>query len=86
MANEELNPKYVVSTWEGLIQLQTDVNKLIQKWYVPYGPMMVDWYTFMQVLIDPLVLERQQVTIRKWVVTATSTVTIPGTVNVSWCW
>ena len=92
MANEEqqwLNPKYVILQKSDKWLLQTEVNKYIEKWYVIYWQLIIDWLICTQVVIDPLVLERQQLTVRevsdikKWAIS--STVTIPGTVNVSWC-
>lgn len=101
MANEEqkaLDPQYLITEKSDLAGFQVLVNRYIAKWYVPYWPMHYvesrdeNWagrFRYQQALIDPLVLEKQQLTVRsitKWAVTATSTVTIPGTVNVSWCW
>jgi hypothetical protein len=96
MANEEpkaLNPSYIVTEKSDLEWFQVLVNRYIEKGYVPYWPLnyiMIDWRTwvfkYQQILVDPLVLERQQTTIRnitKWNIS--SIVTIPGTVNVSWC-
>lgn len=96
MTNEEpkwLNPSYIITEKSDLNWFQVLVNRYIEKWYVPYWPLnyiVVAWdnwaFRYQQVMIDPLVLERQQTTIRgitKWAIS--STVTIPGTVNVSWC-
>ena len=92
MANEE--PKalwipYLILTNTESWYLQTAINKQIDKWYIPYWTLMFGNWVFAQCMIDPLVLERQQLTVRevsnikKWAIS--STVTIPGTVNVSWC-
>jgi len=81
MAWTELNPKYVISSWEWLLQLQTDVNKLIEKWYVPFGHMILKDTTFLQVMIDPKLLE----VVVKNEEGKNFRTTIPTTVNVSWC-
>ena len=90
---QELNPKYVILQKNDRGLLQTEVNKYIEKWYIPNWQLMMEWTVCTQVVIDPLVLERQQLTVRNisnnkdWTVhiVGTETVSIPGTVNVSWC-
>lgn len=94
MANEEpkaLAVKYVLVSDTDRWTLQRKVNEYIEKWYIPLWGISVapdSVAVYSQALIDPLVLERQQLTVRnitKWAITTTSTVTIPDTVNVSWC-
>lgn len=91
MANEEpkeLGIPYVILTKNDSSVLQTEVNRRISKWYIPYWQLFYNNWVFIQCLADPLILERQQLTVRaitKWALATTSTVTIPGTVNVSWC-
>jgi len=77
---------YVILTKNDSSVLQAEVNRRIEKWYIPYWRLFYNNWEFIQCLVDPLILERQQTTIRgitKWAIV--STVTIPGTVNVSWC-
>lgn len=92
MANEEtkLNPQYIITTKTDVEWLQVLVNRYIEKGYTPYWPMNVvnNWtvITYQQVLVDPKLLEvtvKEITDIKKWAIS--STVAIPGTVNVSWC-
>lgn len=92
MANEEpkeLGIPYVILTRNDSSVLQAEVNRRIAKWYIPYWQLFYNNWVFIQCLADPLILERQQLTVRevsdikKWAIA--STVTIPETVNVSWC-
>ena len=89
---QPLNPSYIITEKSDLEWFQVLVNRYIEKGYVPYWPMnyiLIDWHTwvfrYQQIMIDPLVLEKQQLTVREVSNIKSSTVTIPGTVNVSWC-
>lgn len=88
---KELTPSYVIIEKAKKDELQTRVNEYLQKWYVLLWAPFMNWILYVQALVDPLVWERQQLTVRevsnikKWALATTSTVTIPGTVNVSWC-
>lgn len=94
MANEEQKTiwiPYVLVYNIDPAKVQVDVNRYIAKWYIPFWGLAVQNEVYAQALIDPLIMERQQLTVRevtdikKWSIVSTSTVTIPGTVNVSWC-
>lgn len=87
---KELVPSFVVLEKNNRAEIQQEINVYISKWYIPYWQIMLNNdIRYSMCMIDPLVLEKQQLTVRNisnnedWTIHTVGT--IPGTVNVSWC-